>query len=131
MDLIQSAQEVRNNAYAPYSGYPVGAALEDAQGRIFTGVNVENISFGATICAERCAIAKMVSVGSRKIVRIAIATIDGGIPCGICLQTILEFASDPTTLEVITVDDSHHQRAFQLSELIPFGFHSSEVHRTE
>ncbi len=130
-ELIRLAFEIRARAYAPYSGYRVGAAVEGADGRVFTGVNVENMSYGATICAERSAIVKMVAEGSQRIRRIAVATKDGGAPCGICLQTMLEFCDHPSEVEIVAVNEALEPHYFQLSQLIPHGFHSSEVRRTE
>jgi cytidine deaminase len=129
--LAEIAQSARADAYAPYSGYHVGAALEDIDGRIFTGVNVENVSYGACICAERTAIVKMVSEGGRQIKRIAVATKDGGTPCGICLQTLLEFTPDPSTMEIVAVNDRFEEQSFTLAQLMPVGFQSAEVLRTE
>jgi cytidine deaminase len=131
VSLAQLAAEQRKFAYAPYSGYHVGAALEDAEGQIFTGVNVENVSYGASICAERTAIVKMVAAGGRQIRTLAVATKDGGTPCGICLQTILEFAADPSQVEILAVNERLEAKTYRLSDLIPHGFGSSEVHRTE
>ena len=91
--LIEAAQTVRTNAYAPYSVYPVGAAVLGSDGAIYTGCNVENISFGLTMCAERVAIGAMIAAGCRKVTEVAIATRDGGSPCGMCRQTLAEFTS--------------------------------------
>ncbi|MEZ0327311.1 MAG: cytidine deaminase [Fimbriimonas sp.] len=125
--LIEAAREVRRNAYAPYSNYLVGAAIEDVDGRVFAGVNVENISYGATICAERAAVVKMVSEGGRKAKRLALVTSDGGNPCGICLQVLSEFTDDPTTLTILIADETKTLRTHRLSELLPFAFDSSRV----
>src|SRR5437870_10385372 len=103
-DLIQQAGAARLSAYAPYSGYKVGAAVRSGV-HVWTGVNVENISYGATICAERVAIGKMVTDGATSIDEIAVVTKDGGAPCGICLQTILEFAADPNQVRVHLADE--------------------------
>jgi len=130
MEIISAAIDVRQRAYAPYSGYFVGAALEDEEHRIHVGTNVENVSYAATICAERSAISSMISAGGRQILRVAVATKDGGFPCGICLQTILEFAQNPQAVEIVTVNETGQVKIFQLSQLIPLGFDSSEVHRT-
>ncbi len=94
-------------------------------------MNVENVSFGATICAERAAVAKMVSEGSRSVQRVVVATRDGGTPCGICLQTLLEFATDPSKVEVHTINGNEELTKFLLSDLIPLGFKSFIVRRTE
>lgn len=125
-DLIRAALEVRNNAYAPYSGYLVGAALNDGEGRVFIGCNVENISYGGCICAERHAIGAMVAAGGKRIHALAVATIDGGVPCGICLQSIAEFA-DPDL--PIYLAGSLGTREVTLGELLPQGFKSDAVAR--
>ena len=131
MTLSELALTVRPNAYSPYSGYKVGAALEDEQGRVWTGVNVENVSFGATVCAERSAVARMVLEGGKLIRRIAVATRDGGTPCGICLQTLLEFTDSTDSLIVEVVSESGHTKVYRLSELLPLGFATSLVPRTQ
>lgn len=125
--LIEAAQTARLHAYAPYSGYLVGAALEDAQGRIWSACNVENVSFGLSVCAERAAIARMVAEGGREIRALAVATVDGGTPCGMCLQSIAEFAPDPEALLVVTVDGNGASKQYSLKELMPHGFASSAV----
>lgn len=131
MDLLALAFEVRARAYAPYSGYHVGAAVESEDGEIFLGVNVENVSFGATMCAERTALFSMVATGRHGLRRIAVATRDGGTPCGMCLQALLEFAPDPHEVEVIIGGEDAASRRFTLAQLLPFGFRSAEVNRTE
>ncbi len=92
-DLICSAWSVRQNAYAPYSGFAVGAALLDSHGTIFTGCNVENLSFGLTICAERGAVMQALAANSRSFVALAIvADSDTPLsPCGVCRQFLAEF----------------------------------------
>jgi cytidine deaminase len=96
--LIKEALEVREQAYAPYSGYPVGAALLCASGEIYTGVNVENASYPHTICAERTAVFKAVSEGKRDFKAIAIVSKNGGSPCGACRQVLSEFGLDTVVL---------------------------------
>ncbi|RYG36741.1 cytidine deaminase [bacterium] len=118
-DLVAMARAARANAYAPYSSYAVGAAIRDTEGGIWVGVNVENASYGATICAERGAIMAMVAGGSLRIAAIAVATRDGGPPCGMCLQVIGEFAS-PECPVLIASDDG--LQTFRLGELIPHRF---------
>lgn len=125
--LIEAAESARNHAYAPYSGYSVGAALEDGEGRIWSGCNVENVSFGLTLCAERAAIARMVAEGGRAVRAIAVATVDGGPPCGMCLQTLAEFSSDPDVVVVVAVDARGARRQYSLKELMPHGFASNAV----
>ncbi|MFZ4793580.1 MAG: cytidine deaminase [Blastocatellia bacterium] len=93
-ELIDFAREVRNNAYAPYSNFAVGAVVESRDGRIFTGCNVENASYGLTLCAERVALGKAISEGVRDLVRVVV-TADTKTPippCGACRQLILELA---------------------------------------
>lgn len=92
LQLVRQANQVRQNAYAPYSGYAVGAAVLTADGRIFTGVNVENASYPNGVCAERVAIYKAVSEGERNFLAIAIVTENGGTPCGFCRQVMAEFS---------------------------------------
>lgn len=101
-ELIEKALEVRQNAYAPYSNYQVGAALLSKSGKIFTGVNVENAAYPDSICAERSAIFSAVSAGERDFEAIAVATRNGGTPCGSCRQVMSEFGLD---IEVFLVDE--------------------------
>lgn len=131
MTLADRARQARAQAYAPYSGYAVGAAVESPSGAVWTGANVENVSFGATMCAERVALFSMVASGERTLARVAVATRDGGYPCGECLQVLLEFAPDPTAVEVTVVNERGEALTRTLAELIPFGFRSLEVHRTD
>lgn len=96
--LVELANEARRRAYAPYSNYPVGAALRTKAGRIFTGVNVENAAYPTTMCAERVAIYKAVSEGEREFEVIAVVTPNGGSPCGGCRQVMAEFGLDTVVL---------------------------------
>jgi cytidine deaminase len=96
--LIDLANEARRRAYAPYSNYPVGAALRTKSGRIFTGCNVENAAYPTGMCAERVAIFKAVSEGEREFDVIAVATSNGGSPCGGCRQVMAEFGLDTVVL---------------------------------
>ena len=119
-DLFKAADTAKENAYAPFSGYRVGAALLAGSGRVYTGVNVENSSYGGTICAERTAFVKAVSEGERNFEAIAIAAADGeALPCGICRQFMYEFAPE---LEVITGENEENLRVHRLDELLPEGF---------
>ncbi|MGK0358811.1 MAG: cytidine deaminase [Bradymonadia bacterium] len=126
MTLIEAALAVRNNAYAPYSKFYVGAAIEAADGRVFTGCNVENASFGATHCAEQVAITKAVSEGAREFVRIAISsqTSPPAGPCGICRQTLAEFCED---IEIILVNPKGETSTVYLSGLLPHAFRPSDL----
>ncbi len=118
-ELVQLAQAARENAYAPYSHYDVGAALLTASGQVFTGCNVENAVYPMTLCAERTAMVKAVSEGQREFVAIAIATRNGGSPCGACRQVMREFAPH---LRVLLADDAGHVRQFTLDQLLPESF---------
>lgn len=125
--LIAAALDVRTRAYAPYSKFPVGAALLGETGQIFTGCNVENASFGLTICAERAAVLAAVSSGCRKFAGLALATAGAHAPCGACRQVLAEFAAD---LPILLVDPDQAARVIEvrLAELLPrrFVFKSSE-----
>ena len=102
-ELIKAANEVRGKAYAPYSNYNVGAALLTKTGKVFLGVNVENAAYPDTICAERSAVVSAVSAGERDFEAIAVATRNGGTPCGSCRQVLAEFGLD---IEVLLVDEN-------------------------
>ncbi|MHB8636021.1 MAG: cytidine deaminase [Fimbriimonadaceae bacterium] len=121
-DLVAAAAEARSRAYAPYSRYAVGAAAQSSDGRVWTGANVENVSFGLSLCAERSAIAKMVNDGVTELAAIAVVTRDGGTPCGMCLQTMLEFALEPAKVAIVCMSETGARHEFSLSELIPHGF---------
>ncbi len=122
-ELLDLARTAAGKAYVPYSQFPVGAALECADGTVFTGCNVENAAYGDTICAERCAVVKAVSEGHTDFVRIAVWGDSRGycMPCGSCRQVLSEFSAD---LRVITARGDGSFVAFPLSELLPhtFGF---------
>lgn len=119
-ELFRTAQQVIQYAYAPYSRFKVGAALLTKTGEAFTGVNVENSSFGATICAERTAFVKAVSEGFREFDAIAVVSSDGeAYPCGICRQFMFEFGDD---LKIITGDDEEHLHINEIKDLLPEGF---------
>jgi cytidine deaminase len=123
-DLVERAKVVRLNAHAPYSRYLVGAAIATRNGKVFEGCNVENASFGATICAERGAIMQMVAAGEREPVACAVVTSDGGSPCGICRQVLSEFARDlPIALVGLgSGPDEEAGRVVQLADLLPLAF---------
>jgi cytidine deaminase len=118
-ELVQLAQQARKNAYAPYSHYNVGAALLTASGQVFTGCNVENAVYPLCLCAERTAVAKAVSEGQRDFAAIAIATRNGGSPCGACRQVLREFALH---LHILLVDDAGNIRRYTLDQLLPDSF---------
>lgn len=124
--LIQSAIEGRENAHCPYSGYRVGAALLTSTGEIINGCNVENASFGLTICAERTAMCSAICKGHRSFQTIVIITEDGkGSPCGACRQFLHEFAPD---IEVIAADrDGKIIERISLAVLLPKAFRLREL----
>jgi cytidine deaminase len=120
-DLLASAQRARESAYAPYSCFRVGAALRTAQGDVYTGCNVENASYGLTICAERAALFKAVSEGQREFSALAVA-VDGEVlatPCGACRQVLTEFADD---LVILLGNASGTVETHSLKELFPARF---------
>jgi cytidine deaminase len=121
--LVQEATAVRERAYAPYSNYRVGAAIATKQGSIFVGCNVENATFGATICAERGAIMQMVAFGETEPIACAVVTKDGGSPCGICRQVLAEFAPDmPIVMVGLASAEGESGHVVQLKDLLPLAF---------
>ena len=122
--LVQAATAVRENAHAPFSKFRVGAAVEDDAGRIHTGCNVENSTYGLTICAERVAVFKAISEGARKFQRIAIAADTETLtpPCGACRQILWEFCGD---LQIILVNLKGDSEVLQLKDLFPRAFDGS------
>ncbi len=121
MDLLEAALRARENAYARYSNFKVGAALEDSDGRIHTGCNVENATYGLTVCAERIAIFKALSEGVRKFRRIAVAADTPTLtpPCGACRQIIWEFCGD---IEVTLVNLQGATETVRMKDLFPRPF---------
>lgn len=120
-DLYRIAEKALENAYAPFSKFKVGAALLTKTGEVFTGVNIENSSFGATICAERTAFVKAISEGNREFEAIAIVSSEGTAwPCGICRQFMKEFCDDD--FKIISGDEEESLKVYELSELLPEGF---------
>ena len=120
--LLQAATKAREAAYASYSGFAVGAAIIVGGGAIFTGCNVENASYGLTVCAERVAISKAVSEGERDIVAVGIVAPgeSPAVPCGACLQVMSEFGG-PEMIVVCATPDGEHQE-YRLGELLPKPF---------
>lgn len=128
--LLETAKKVRENAYAPYSNFTVGAALLTKDNRVFTGCNIENAAFSPTNCAERTAFFKAISEGERDFEAIAIV---GGKkdeklvfcpPCGVCRQVMLEFCSSDF---MIVLEDENEIKTFTLSEMIPFNFNKNFI----
>ena len=125
--LIREALKARLNAYAPYSNYMVGAALITAGGKLFTGCNIENASYGACNCAERTAVFKAVSEGEREIKAICIVGGRRGeepssyaYPCGICRQVIEEFSDSDTKIIVANNEDDY--KVYSMGEILPYAF---------
>jgi len=123
--LINLANEARRHAYAPYSNYPVGAALRTKTGRIYTGVNVENAAYPQTMCAERVAIFKAVSDGETEFDAIAVVTNNGGSPCGGCRQVMAEFGLDMIVL--LAGGSEKLVKESTVSELLPEAFTSKHL----
>jgi cytidine deaminase len=128
-DLVELALEARDRAYAPYSAYRVGAALLTDSGEIFVGANVENASYGLSVCAERNAVMRMAIDGGGKPRTIVVATQSSppGSPCGACRQVLLELADDPARLRVIAINTAGEKAAWTLAELIPAGFTGKQL----
>jgi cytidine deaminase len=124
--LIDAARLARERAYAPYSGYQVGAALLTTGGEILVGCNIENAAYPATICAERAAIATAVSNGIQMFSAVAVVTADGAWPCGMCRQVLHEFA--PDMLVVVADANGRVLGESSLAELLPHGFHLHVSH---
>jgi cytidine deaminase len=125
-NLIDAAIQVRDNAHAPYSQFQVGAAVLTASGEVFAGCNVENASYGLTICAERVAVGSAVAAGHKEIIAVAVATSGGHSPCGACRQVLSEFGP---AMEVILIDadDPTQTRTTTLAALLPEQFTSSAL----
>jgi cytidine deaminase len=122
--LIEAALAVRAHAHAPFSKFRVGAALEDSSGRIHTGCNVENATYGLTMCAERVAIFKAISEGAREFRRIVVAAASDSLtpPCGACRQLLWEFCGD---IEVILVNPDGARESMRFKDLFPRPFDAS------
>jgi cytidine deaminase len=119
-ELIQTALEARKSSYSPYSSYPVGAALLTASGKVYTGTNIENAAYPVSICAERVAAFKAVSVEDRAFKAIAVVTNDGGFPCGACRQVLSEFGLDA---EIFVADEKGNiVEQSTISKLLPGAF---------
>lgn len=122
-ELVRLAVEARRGAWAPYSKYRVGAAVLAADGRVFTGANVENASYGLTVCAERIAIFKAVNEGARELTTIAVATESGASMCGACRQVAAEFNAE---VEVLLADTAGVFSRTSLAKLLPGAFELGE-----
>jgi len=124
--LIKAARAARRHAHAPYSGFKVGAAVQTASGDVFSGCNIENSSFGLTICAERTALFKAVSEGHRRFVALAIATGEDTFiaPCGACRQVIQDLAPHA---EIILCNSRGRTKTYNAAELLPHPFGPSDL----
>jgi cytidine deaminase len=122
LELVDLARQAREKAYAPYSKFPVGAALLGRSGQVFTGCNVENAAYPLVTCAERTAVTKAVSEGERDFIAIAVVTATGASPCGACRQILREFGGQVGDLRVIVADTAGNLRTFTIAELLPAGF---------
>ena len=122
--LVEAARHARQSAYAPYSRFAVGAAVLTRSGKVVTGCNIENASFGLTVCAERVAILKAVSEGETDFVALAVVTSIDGSPCGACRQVMAEFALD---MPVIIADLLQVHRIATVAELLPGAFTSDDL----
>lgn len=121
VELLRAAYAAAEQAYAPYSGFRVGAALLAGSGKVYSGCNVENASYGATVCAERAAVAAAVRAGERAVLRIAVVCGEGKrlFPCGICRQVLAEFGD--ADMEIV-VDDAGRPEVHLLRDLLPHSF---------
>jgi cytidine deaminase len=124
-ELIVQALAARQRAYAPYSNYLVGAAVLTEDGDVIMGCNVENASYPATICAERVALTAAVALGKRKFTAIAVATLDGGSPCGICRQVMAELGPE---MAVYIADQDGNFRTTSVRQLLPNSFSAASLH---
>ncbi len=119
-ELRLRAKDAATRAHSPYSKAKVGSAVKTADGQIYEGCNIENASFGGTVCAERVAIWKAVSEGHKKLKSIYVYTVDGWPPCGMCLQVMTEFADG--NLEIVIGDEAGRETILKLKELLTNAF---------
>ncbi len=127
--LVAEAKAARANAHAPYSKYRVGAAVLSKSGRVYRGCNVENASYGLTLCAERSAIAQMIAAGERELAAIVVVTEgpEPGPPCGLCRQMMAEFAGDRLPIALATSQNDAPSRITSLGALFPEPFRKDFV----
>jgi cytidine deaminase len=127
-ELETRAAAAQQRAYAPYSQFRVGAAIR-ANGRIFDGVNVENASYGLTVCAERTAVFAAVLAGCRELEEVVVCTdvSPPSSPCGACRQVLAEFAADPAAVTIIAINPAGERRSWTLAQLLPDSFSGREL----
>jgi cytidine deaminase len=123
-ELVALARKARDQAYAPYSKFQVGAALRTASGRVYTGCTVENASYGLSMCAERTAIFKAIGEGEREFEALAVVTETLAAPCGACRQVLAEFGVDT---KVIIADLGDRRQVFTVDDLLPAAFTASQL----
>lgn len=128
-ELAQAAHKAKLNAYSPYSKFRVGAAILTATGEIFTGCNIENSSYGLTICAERVAVFNAVSSGASKFMAIAVVSDDYGYtpPCGACRQVLSDLAGD---IDFVMIDSKERSKILKLNSLLPLAFSGNNLKRS-
>lgn len=126
-ELRSSAKAAAEKAYAPYSGFHIGASVLTDTGRIFNGQNIENSSYGATVCAERVAIFKAISEGERTISKVYVYSKDGWPPCGLCRQVMAEFADQD--MEIIMGDERGTEKKIPFKDLFPLAFTPDKLNK--
>lgn len=126
-ELVRLALKVRENAYVPYSGFHVGVALFADNGKVYTGCNVENASYGAAICAERTAIVKAISDGAKRILAIAVSSDSNSptMPCGICRQVLSEFCL--STMPLFLSNRNGEFKIYSFDDILPYSFKKSDM----
>ncbi|PKO23049.1 MAG: cytidine deaminase [Chloroflexi bacterium HGW-Chloroflexi-1] len=127
-ELVAAAMTAQQRAYAPYSGFAVGAALRAADGQTYTGCNVENASYGLSICAERNALFHAIAAGQREFEAVAVVTENGVTPCGACRQVLVEFNPQ---MAVIVADTAGNRRVYSLGDLLLDAFGPEHLGRTK
>jgi cytidine deaminase len=129
-ELVAAARQARARAYAPYSRYRVGAAVRADNGKIYRGANLENASYGLSVCAERNAVAAAIADGARRILACAVVTASSppAAPCGMCRQTLMEFApEDPADMKIAMVNEDGERRDATLGALLPLAFRPEDL----
>ncbi len=125
--LYQAAKKVQVNAHAPYSQFKVGSAILDEKGRVHIGCNVENASYGATVCAERNAVSAMTAAGGKSIREVMVLSESAWLPCGLCRQVLMEFSSKPDKVKIHIADKKGVKNTYILSDLLPRAFRKNNL----